>query len=64
MIVLRLDVPVYNAYISNQFQTTFAKKGGGVRSKGDFEEQGGKLLKLLSQLRPGIRPQATSFPIS
>jgi hypothetical protein len=29
--VLRLEVPVYNGYITNQFQTTFAQggKGGG-----------------------------------
>jgi len=28
--VLRLDVSVYNVYITNQFQTTFARGGGGV----------------------------------
>jgi hypothetical protein len=27
--VLRLEVSVYNVYITNQFQTTFAQKGGG-----------------------------------
>ncbi len=31
--VLRLEVSVYNAYIINQFQTTFAQIGGvGVKS--------------------------------
>jgi hypothetical protein len=28
--VLRLDVSVYNVYITNQFQTTFARVWGGV----------------------------------
>ncbi len=27
---LRLEVSVYNIYITNQFQTTFASGGGGV----------------------------------
>jgi hypothetical protein len=27
--VLRLEVSVYNVYITNQFQTTFAQGGGG-----------------------------------
>jgi hypothetical protein len=35
--VLRLEVAVYNVYITDQFQTTFAKGGGGIHSKGDFE---------------------------
>jgi hypothetical protein len=26
--VLRLEVSVYNAYITNQFQTTFSRGGG------------------------------------
>ncbi len=42
------------------FQTTFTLwGGGGVKSVilGDCEWQGGKLLGLLSQLRPRIRPQ-------
>jgi hypothetical protein len=54
--VLRLGVSVYNVYITNQFQTTFAGGGGGVVkyvSRGDSEMEGGK---LLSQLRPRIRP--------
>jgi hypothetical protein len=40
--VLRLEVSVYNVFIKGV-------KGGGVK-------QGGKLLRLLSQLRPRIRP--------
>jgi hypothetical protein len=38
--VLRLEVSVYNVYITNQFQTTFTWGGGGrVKSvsKGDCE---------------------------
>ncbi len=27
--VLRLEVSVYHVYITNQFQTTFARRGGG-----------------------------------
>jgi hypothetical protein len=38
---LRLEVSVYNVYITNQFQTTFAKggRGEGVKSvsRGDCE---------------------------
>jgi hypothetical protein len=30
--VLRLEVSVYIVYIINQFQTTFAKGGGGEKS--------------------------------
>jgi hypothetical protein len=46
-------------YIINQFQTTLAHWGRGVKSgsKGDYEWQGGKLVTLSSQLRPRIRPQ-------
>ncbi len=45
------------------FQTTFALGvggGGGVKSvsRGDCEWQGGKLRRLLSQLRPKMRPQS------
>jgi hypothetical protein len=38
--VLRFEVSVYNVYITNQFQTTFAQgRGGGVKSvsRGDCE---------------------------
>ncbi len=42
--VLRLKVSVYNVYITNQFQATFAQRGGV--SRGDCEKQGGKLLRL------------------
>jgi len=44
--VLRLEVSVYNAYITNQFQTTFAQGGRGVKSvsRGDCEYKGGKLF--------------------
>ncbi len=45
--VLRLQVSVYNVYITNQFPTTFA--GGGWARR--------KTLKTWSQLRPRIRPQ-------
>ncbi len=53
MKVLRVEVSVYNVYITNQFQSTFAQEGRGVKSftRGDGEKQGGKLLRLLSQLR-------------
>jgi hypothetical protein len=49
--VLNLEVSIYNVYITNQFQTTFAQMGWGVKSvgRGDYEYQGGKLLRLLSQ---------------
>ncbi len=52
--VLRLEVSVY---ITNQF---FCSGGGGRGGKlirrGDCEWQGGKLLILVSQLRPRIGP--------
>ncbi len=53
MRVLTLEVSVYNVYITNQFKPTLLK-GRGVKavSNGDCEWQGGKLLRLLSQLRP------------
>jgi hypothetical protein len=44
--VLRLEVSVYNVYITNQFQTTFTVKSD---SRGDCEWQGGKLFRLLPQ---------------
>jgi len=42
--VLRLEVSVFNVYITNQFQTTLAQ-GEGIKSvrRGDFEPHGGKL---------------------
>ncbi len=52
-------VSVNNVYITNQFQNTIAQGGGGGGksvSWGDCEYQGGKLLRLLSQLRPRIPP--------
>jgi hypothetical protein len=38
-----------------KFQTTFAQ-GGKEGGEYDYEKQGGNLLRLLSQLRPRIRP--------
>jgi hypothetical protein len=35
--VLRLEVSVYNAYITNQFQHHFFSRGGGSDSRGDCE---------------------------
>jgi hypothetical protein len=37
--VLRLEVSLYNVFITNQFQTTFAQRGEGVKSvsRGDCE---------------------------
>ncbi len=39
--VLRIEVSVYNVYITNQFQTTFAQDGGGGKfvSRGDCESK-------------------------
>jgi hypothetical protein len=45
MRVLRLEVSVYNVYMTNQFQTTFAP-GVGVYP----------IVRHLAQLRPRIRP--------
>ncbi len=54
-----------NVYITNQFQTTFTGWGGGGErvslNRGDCEKQGGKLLRLVSQLRPRIRSQITIY---
>jgi hypothetical protein len=36
--VLRLEVSVYNVYITNQFQTTFAQGGGGVWEGGGLNQ--------------------------
>jgi hypothetical protein len=57
--------------LTNQIQTIFDQGRGGVKSlsRGDYEQQGGKVLKvhkndnfvwLLSQLRPRIRPLVVS----
>jgi hypothetical protein len=57
--VLKLAVFLNIVYITNQFQTTFAQgRRGGVKSisRGDCDWQGGKLLRLLSQLRLRIQP--------
>jgi hypothetical protein len=38
LIVLRLEVPFYNVYITNECRTTFARKGGGeFVNRGDCE---------------------------
>jgi hypothetical protein len=62
--ILRLKVSVYNVFITNQFQNTFAQGGGGgwgeirwARGRADCEYQGGKLFRLLYQLRSRNRPQ-------
>ncbi len=40
--VLRLEVSEYNAYITNQFQTTFAQgRGGGVGVKSNYVKEFG-----------------------
>ncbi len=60
--LLRLEVSLYNVYITNHFKPHLLKGGGGgVKSvsRGDCEWQGGKLLKLLSQLSPRIQPLFT-----
>jgi len=56
--VLRLEVSMYNVYITNQFQAAFARGGGEGNLLVEVTEnsKGGKLLRLLSQLRPRIRP--------
>jgi hypothetical protein len=58
-LALRLEVSVHNVYIT-KLQTTFVWGGGGgveSFSRGDCKKQGGKLYRLLSQLRPRIPPQ-------
>ena len=63
---LRLEVSEYNVYITYQFQTSFVQGVGRVKSgsRGGSENQGGKLLRLLSQLRPRIRPLEKSSGFS
>jgi hypothetical protein len=54
--VLRLEVSVYNVYITNEFQTTFAQGGGGdTRCWRCLEIARRKSFKLLSLLLPRIR---------
>jgi hypothetical protein len=36
--VLRLEVSVYNAYITNKFQTTFAQRGDRVKFENSLVE--------------------------
>jgi hypothetical protein len=56
--VLRLEVSVYNVYITNQFQILFAQGGGGEAVKSVSRAE---FLRLLSQLRPRIRPHDRLF---
>jgi hypothetical protein len=46
--------------LQTSFKPLLLKRCGGVKSVGigDCEKQGGKLVRLLSQLRPGILPQS------
>jgi hypothetical protein len=58
--VLRLEVSVYNAYITNQLQTTFAQRGGGgVKSvsRGDCESKR-KTLKTFVTITSMNAPSA------
>jgi hypothetical protein len=73
-IILRvpgLEVSLYNVYCTLQtdFKQVFLKGRGG--GGGGSEQKGAKLLRLLSQLRPRIRPQqfdgtikCTDFPVT
>jgi hypothetical protein len=56
--VLRLQVSVYNVYITKQFHTTFAQGVGGVKSfsRGDCE------LRILSQLHSRLRSPISLAP--
>ncbi len=58
MKVLRLEVSVYNVYIASQFQTTFAQVGGGgsLLMEVSVNSKEERVLKLMSQLLPRIRP--------
>ncbi len=61
----RLQVSLYNVYVKNQFQTSFARGwGGGGRgvksvSRGDIEYQEENSQDFFSQLRPRTRPRHT-----
>ncbi len=59
--VLRLEVSVYNVYITTQFPTTFALGVGGGGELNPLVEMtvNSKEEKLLSQLRPKIRRWTT-----
>ncbi len=59
--VPKLEVSVYNVYITNQFKTTCSR--GGVKSvgRGDFELQGGKLFNTFF---PGYVQESASGEIS
>ncbi len=54
---LRLEVSIYNVYITSQFQTAFSQ--GGREEKNTLAEVSvnSKEIRLLSQLRPRIPPQ-------
>ncbi len=51
---------LYTIFTLRTRKTPFAQggRGGGLKSvsRGDCEQQGGKLLRLMSQLRPRIWP--------
>jgi hypothetical protein len=50
--------------LQTSFKLPLVRGGGGSVSRGDRKWQGGKLLRLLSQLRLRIRPQICLFPSS
>jgi hypothetical protein len=59
LIVLRLDVSVYNVYMTNPFQTTFVQEAGGgwgwgVKSIVEVTVNSKEEIRL--QLHPRIRP--------
>jgi hypothetical protein len=54
--VLRLEVSVYNVGIKTSFRPLLLKGWGESVSRSDCDKQEGKLLRLLSQLCPRIRP--------
>jgi hypothetical protein len=49
--------------LQTSFKPLFLAVVGEVKSssRGDCEQQGGKILRLLSQLRPRIRPLETGL---
>jgi hypothetical protein len=55
--ILRLEVSVYNVYLTNQCQTTFAQGGGSnICSRGDRSKEENFKIFFVPQLRPRIRP--------